>query len=439
MAKKIIITGAVILAACAVYILVFKSDAMENQANKDAGGADKEAAAVPQSFEEAAKQPCEHNIAIAECAKCCYEVGVVRLHPSLMKTAGSENGLIETGNVQKKKPIVCIQVGGEIQPNLNKFIDIRSKVNGVIIRLQADIGQAVKSGDIIGEIDSNEYRELHLEFFRFSGLLKLAEKNYEREDKLYQKKLTIEKDFLEAQSEVEKIKIELDTNRRKLSLLGLSAEELKNLPSHANHDESCYLPIRTPLDGVIVERKATPGELVEANGSLMTVGDLSVLWGWVNLYEKNIGALQEAFKNGQVKAEISMAAYPGKIFYGRLDYIADKMDEHTRTIKARIVLDNSEGFLKIGMFADCRLLIENKEPILMIPQDALLDDGDIAFVFKRLSEGVFVKQVIKIGQIFANGIEVKEGLNGNETIISRGAFVLKSDILREKMGAGCAD
>jgi len=119
-----------------------------------------------------------------------------------------------------------------------------------------------------------------------------------------------------------------------------------------------------------------------------------------------------------------------------VDYIAEQMDEHTRTIKARIVLDNAERLLKIGMFAHVKLSMQDDESSLIIPEDSLLKDGAETFVFTQVAPNTFFKQIVKTGRTFTNGIEITEGLKKNDSVALQGAFILKSEVLKDKMGAG---
>lgn len=435
----LVIITAVILSGVAVYKITGRTSESNETNGTGENSPQEEVSPAPKRYEDVANQSCEHDKLVVECNECRYEVGAVKVDTSLLKSPDNLTGLITTETVRLGKPISYIEVVGEIQPDLNKIINIRAKTNGVIKTLYADLGHSVKTDQIVIHMDSAEYQELHLEFLRLNALLKLAEKNFERENRLFQNKLTTQKEFLETQSELERIKIELDIVTRKLALLGLTDNEIKELPAHQDITQPCYLPVRTPLEGTVIEREVTAGSLVETNANLLTVADLSQVWVWVNLYEKELGVLQTAFKEGAIRAEVSIAAYPSRIFHGKADYIADRMDEHTRTVKARIVLDNPERILKAGMFVHCKLALPIEKMSLLIPEESLLKDGEDTFVFKQVGKDLFFKQIVKIGSTFADEVEVIEGLEANEQVVSQGAFILKSDILREKMGAGCAD
>jgi cobalt-zinc-cadmium efflux system membrane fusion protein len=442
MLKKIVWSSAIVLFSIAIILLssfvFYHQEADELKLSHESEN-EEDFMENFREFEEIAHLSCEHEGSILECNICRYEVGVVKANPLLFASSNGQANLIGIEKVQQGNPVRFIEVVGEIQADPNKILTIRSKASGVISSIKVDLGQNVRRGQMLFEMDSNEYRELHLEFLRLKALLRLAEKNFERENRLFRKKLTTEKEFLEAQSEVERINIEIDTTARKLRLMGLSEEEIKELPNHTEFPQVCSLPVRSPLNGIVVSREVTPGELVEANASLATIADYSTLWVWIDIYEKDLGILQSAFGEGEVHSEISNASYPDQIFLGKLDYLADQMDKHTRTIKARIVLPNKEKLLKVGMFVTCKLIVPIEKPTLIIPQDSLLKDGDENFVFKQVGDDLFFKQAVQTGQLIANNIEILQGLQENERIVTRGAFTLKSDVLREKMGAGCAD
>lgn len=447
MIKKIlIITAAGLLIVLLSFTTIFKSSE-SNEANKpQKKESEKESeesiSDKPKSFEEIARQLCEHNKLIIECSECQYEVGVIRVDRSLLRSSDNKEGLLETSLVRREKPLRTLEAVGEIKPDPNKFVRLRAKTDGVVVSLKTDLGHIVKSAETIIEIDSKEYQELHLELLKVNSLLKLAEKNYQRESRLLEQKLTTEKEFLETQSEMEKTRIELDTITRKLIILGLTHTEVQELLRHSDPSHKCYLPLRSPLDGTVIERAVALGELVETNSSLLTIADLSMVWVWVNLYEKDLSLLHSYIKknhNSGIKAEVSVATYEDKTFSGKLDYIAEQMDEHSRTVAARIILDNSEGFLKMGMFAHCKLFVPAEKPTLLITQEALLRNENEIFVMKQVGDGLFFKQSVKTGDVFVDMVEVLEGLQENDRVVSRGAFMLKSSILREKMGAGCAD
>jgi cobalt-zinc-cadmium efflux system membrane fusion protein len=183
---------------------------------------------------------------------------------------------------------------------------------------------------------------------------------------------------------------------------------------------------------------AVPGELVRPDQSILTVGDLSDLWIWADLYEDQLGRVAVAAR-GKLRAGIQVKAFPGEVFAGTVDFVGPTMDEKTRTVKLRIAVKNPEGKLRAGMFAAVELYLPGEEEALAVPRSAVLSDEGRSFVFVHHHDDFFIRRPVDPGRASADWVEVKQGLAGGETVAASGAFLLKSDVLRSKMGAGCAD
>jgi RND family efflux transporter MFP subunit len=168
------------------------------------------------------------------------------------------------------------------------------------------------------------------------------------------------------------------------------------------------------------------------------VGDLSDLWILADLYEDQLGRVL-AHQEVALKAGVSAKAFPGEVFPGSVDFIAPTMDEKTRTVKVRIAVKNPEGKLRAGMFAAVQLYLPGDAEGLTAPRAAVLSDEGRTFVFVRIKDEFFMRRPVETGRSGLDWIEITAGLKAGETVATEGAFLLKSDVLRSKMGAGCAD
>ena len=115
------------------------------------------------------------------------------------------------------------------------------------------------------------------------------------------------------------------------------------------------------------------------------------------------------------------------------------MDEATRTAKVRVTIDNAERLLRPGMFCEARLAGPATGDVVVVPKAAVLNDEGADFVFTHLQDAYFVRQPVTRGRANADEVEITAGLQAGQEIVAEGAFLLKSDVLRAKMGAGCAD
>jgi RND family efflux transporter MFP subunit len=168
------------------------------------------------------------------------------------------------------------------------------------------------------------------------------------------------------------------------------------------------------------------------------VGDLSDLWLWADLYEDQLARVVAA-ERGVLRAGVSVKAFPGQVFPGTVDLVGPTMDEKTRTVKVRIAVANPDGKLRAGMFAAVLLYLPGEVEALVVPRAALLADQGRSFAFLHHHGDFYVRRPVVTGRSSLDWVEVTAGLSGGETVVTSGAFLLKSDVLRSKMGAGCAD
>jgi cobalt-zinc-cadmium efflux system membrane fusion protein len=179
---------------------------------------------------------------------------------------------------------------------------------------------------------------------------------------------------------------------------------------------------------------AVPGELVKPEESIVTVGDVSSVWVWADLHEDQLGRVLDAQRAGRLRAEIAVKAFPDASFPGTVDFVGPTMDERTRTVKVRVAAK-----LRAGMFATVRIFLPGDEEALAVPRAAVLSDEGRSFVFVHHHGDYWIRRPVEPGRRWVDWVEVREGLSGSETLAADGSFLLKSDVLRSKMGAGCAD
>ncbi|HNT36410.1 MAG TPA: efflux RND transporter periplasmic adaptor subunit, partial [bacterium] len=200
------------------------------------------------------------------------------------------------------------------------------------------------------------------------------------------------------------------------------------------------LTLQSPCDGTIVARNTTEGALVTPETVLFRIADPSQLWVWCQLYERDLESLHSLLdKSSSVSAHLQTLAFPDVKFPGVVDLIASELDPQTRTIPVRVRVENQDGKLRPGMFATVTIPVKTQQTALCIPKDAVVSDEGVDFIFKHWKEDYWVRQDVKLGRSFGETIEVLGGLESGDWIVVSGAFLLKSDLLREKMGAGCAD
>ncbi|MFA6174933.1 MAG: efflux RND transporter periplasmic adaptor subunit, partial [Kiritimatiellales bacterium] len=257
------------------------------------------------------------------------------------------------------------------------------------------------------------------------------------ETRLMEQQVGSGQDVIDAQMAFEQHRTDLKASEQMLRVLGLTQEDLAG----ARELDAGRLPVRAPVSGTIIEKHAVTGEMVETGKDLMLLSDLSTVWVWANVHSRDLGKLLAAEKSGPIAVDITVDAFPGRAFKGNLDYVGATMSEQTRTVKVRATVDNSGLELRPGMFCSATISLGSGQAdnVLAVPRSAVFADEGKPFVFKHWKDDFYVRQDVKRGREFSGMVEILDGLQAGETVVAEGAFLLKSDVLREKMGAGCAD
>lgn len=385
----------------------------------------------------AAMENCEHKIPIYQCAECRYEVGVVKVDASLWKN--EKGGLLAPHIVTNRKVRTVASLTGEVKLNENLAVHISPRVAGVIESVAVDIGATVKAGDELFAVSSLDFGRALIDYERSRALTALSEKNYEREKTLVAQKASSEQELIAAQMAHEQQRTEFKAAEQALHVMGLTEDDVGKLKDGVHGPAATRLAVRSPFKGTIVEKHAVIGELVEPGKDVMLVADLTTMWVWANVHERDLAAMIKARESGPIPVAVTGSAYKGRSFSGQMDYIGVTVDEQTRTVKVRATVKNADLALRPGMFCEVRAELGAEEEILAVPRDAVLSDEGRDFVFAHWKDDYYMRRFITKGRDFPDVIEIRGGLKAGERIVQEGAFIMKSDVLREKMGAGCAD
>jgi len=388
---------------------------------------------LDQPVESLLSQSCEHQKKTFECAECRYGVGVVRVPKDLI-----DDGLVKTGAVARRKLEAPLPLTGELKFDERRVTHIAPTTEAMVRAVRVSLGQRVRAGEVLLELESVALGEAQSQYLEARGALELARRAAERADGLRKEQIASEKEWLQARQEHEAAEIRTRAAREKLVRLGLSAPEVEALPSRGSTAGRGSLSLRAPAAGLVLEMHAVPGELVRPDQSILTVGDLSDLWLWADLYEDQLGRVLSAGR-APLRAAVAVKAFPGEVFPGRVDFVGPTMDEKTRTVKVRIAVKNPSGKLRAGMFAAVQLHLPGEEEALAVPRSAVLSDEGRSFVFVHSHGEYFIRRQVETGRSSLDWVEVRSGLQGGELLATDGSFLLKSDVLRSKMGAGCAD
>jgi len=388
--------------------------------------------------EEMWKEKCEHDILQFTCEECRFELGTVKLVPELLAGKGKP-GLVATGKTGSRKVAESRTFTGEVKLSEGKTVHVAAPLAGGIRNVFVDIGATVEEGAPLFEIDSHDVAESKGDYLKKVAVRDLAKSSADREATLFERKISAQFEVQEAQARLAAAEIEVVNARSRLIRLGVPPVEVDALDPKSPETMSGHLTVRAPRGGVVLERHASKGERVEPGKDLFLVSDLSEVWVWADLREHDVPSVFGKINGGATfDAEVRSPA-GGKPYRGRLDVLSGTMNEQTRTVKARIVVSNPDGRLRPGMFVNIRVFLPGGGSVIAVPKAAVLADEGRTFVFVHKVGDYWIRRPVTLGKRLGDMVEVRSGLAAGQRIVTDGSFLLKSDVLRRKMGAGCAD
>lgn len=326
---------------------------------------------------------------------------------------------IKLQELELKERSAQIVVTATIQANLDRLAHVGPRIPGRIVKVNASLGDRVKPGQALAMLDSIDLGEARSGYLQAASEAALAQANFERAQRLNADNIIPEKDYLRARAENEKSKASLRAASDKLRMMGVDPENLSG----------SIFPLVAPFAGTIIEKKAVLGELAPPDASLFTVADLSTLWIESDLFEKDIGKVKVG-----AQAAVTVSAYPGVVFKGRLTYISNTMNKESRTIKARVEVPNLDGRLKPEMFATAAINTTGTGvKALIVPEDAVLLMQGLPTVFVAEKDG-FEPRAVEVGDRAQGYVVLRSGVEAGESVVVSGAYALKARLLKSQIG-----
>ena len=352
-----------------------------------------------------------------------HDEEVVRLSDAELKEFNIILATARRGSMDKR-----IELPGEIALNADRMAHVVPRVEGIVRKVLVTVGDKVKKGDLIAVLDSGELAIAKAAYLAAIEREKLALANYQREKHLWEKKVTSHKEYLDVQQKLAEIKIERRSAEQQLHALGISNEVLEKLPKDAESSFTRF-EIRAPQDGTIIEKHITFGENVNSDADIFTVADLSSVWVELNVYQKDLISIRKGQKTKIIVGHGIPSAQ------GIISWVSPRLNEATRTAKARLILDNKNGDLRPGLFVNGKVTVASFAAKIIVAKRALQTFEGKTVLFVRTEEG-FEPSAVKIGKKNADYVEILSGLNSGQIYVDKGAFTLKAQLLKGAFGDG---
>lgn len=248
---------------------------------------------------------------------------------------------------------------------------------------------------------------------------------------LEQIRFTSGQQLLKAQQALDQAKVAEGASRSALLILGYRDADVQKMDPLAEGEEVAHYTLKAPFDGTVTSKDVVLNERVGPEKKLFDLADLSSVWVQADIFEKDLPALV-GLQGRRVR--FRAGTYPGRRFEAKVFYAGDIVEEKTRSVRLTAAAQNPDGVLKPGMFVEVELPIGAAENVVHVPASALQEYEAKTFVFVRLKDGQFRRKDVTVGRTNEQVAEVTEGLKAGEPVVVRGAFALKTELLREQIG-----
>ena len=345
--------------------------------------------------------------------------------PSLVSVNAEFLPRLKLAPVSERDVSEMLRVPARIEVDEQRVTRIGAAVTGRVTQVFASLGQRVQRGEVLATLHSTELSASQLAYLKALSQAELQQRAVERAKLLYASDVIGAAELQKRESELAQAQAEMDAAAGQLGVLGLSTKDIGKLAtSRAVHSQSS---ITATLDGVVIERKVTPGQVVQPADALFTVADLSHVWLVADIPEQQAALV----KKGEA-AQAEVPALNGKNIEGRLIFVADTVNPDRRTVTVRMDISNPGRKLKPEMLASM-LIQGGPQRQLLVNAAAVVRENNKDHVFVQIEPARFQLRAVTLGQENNGFMAVQSGLKAGETIVVEGAFHLNNERKRKEL------
>lgn len=434
----------------------------------------KEAAKAPEAAKQAATEPTkevaaglckEHGVLAALCTKCnpklapvfqakgdwCAEHGfpmsVCPIHfperggKPAMDVAGDDappdgtkvilkgNDIARMAGIETTKAVAGRGAAEIIAPviisyDATRVAQVTARATGVVKRLSADIGSWVSAGTPLAVIESAAVSGDQSRLIAARSRVQTAESSYRREAELEKKGILAKKEVEATRQNLREATAELESLQATLRSVG------------ADNGSGGRYTVKAPVSGIVTQRTVSLDRYVDSQTSLFEIVDTSSMWAEVALPEAELGTVKAG-----TSVVVTMDGLSGREFRGSISHIAPVIDPLTRTAKARVKLANPGGLLRANMYGQARISTGGSRSSSAVPRGAIQRAKSVKLAFVRLASNEFEARRVLVASNHGIGdlVEIASGVEVGEEIVVAGSFLLKTETLKDSIGAGCCE
>jgi membrane fusion protein, heavy metal efflux system len=338
---------------------------------------------------------------------------------------------IETATAVEEEHAHTLVANAETAYDANRYADISPRVDGFLREVRVDLGRSVLPGEVLAVVDSATVSAAKAQYVSAHDGLELAQVTYDRIRSL--RGTVAGKQEIEARTALNQAKANAMDAEQKLRNFGFDDAQLAKILRE--RDTRGQLNIVAPIGGTVVLRHAVRGEAVQATTQLFSVADTSKMWLWIDVYEVDVAKVAL----GQRVAFVASGAET-EPHEGRITWLGNEVNERTRTTRVRAEVENEDGHLRANQFGRVEIRLGAEHKAVVVPKAAIQRQDKTDLVFLPEDGGRYRPQRVLVRPTNRGEfVEVAWGLKPGQRVVTTGSFLLKTEIMKGAIGAGCCE
>jgi cobalt-zinc-cadmium efflux system membrane fusion protein len=348
-------------------------------------------------------------------AKGAHAANVLEIEETMLRDLR-----LTTATVEQRPAGEGVSAVGELQADQGRYAEVGAPVTARVVRLAAAPGDTVRAGQLLAEAQSVELGRARADYDSAEARLKLARAALERKRALSER--------IVPRREVQEAEADVAAAEAALRAAGATLQALGTGPRSGG--DASRLPLTAPIAGTVLERNVALGQMIDPEHVAFRIGDLRSLWLVAHAFERDAVRVSVG-----APARVTLAAFPGQIFTGRVTYVGRQVEPASRTIPVRVELPNPRELLRPGMSANAWLQVSSAgENVVTVPVAALQRVRDQWVVFIPKGPRTFEIRPVGRGRDLQGEVEVLTGLQPGQSVVVDGAFLLKAEAEKAEGG-----
>lgn len=317
-----------------------------------------------------------------------------------------------------------IRLVGTIAGDPSHVAQVGTRAPGRVSAIRVGLGDVVRAGQVLVEVDSSELHEVTLKFLTAKARAGAAQDALARQKQLVDERVGALQDLRRSEAEAASADAALTEAHEHLHFLGLSDDQIAGIDRGAA-DESARSQVRSPIAGQVAALNVSLGQVLSGNETLATVADVKDIWVSVRVYERDLASVSVG-----APAEVHVPTYEGRTFEGTVRFVSDVLDDKNRSAEVRVWVPNTEGALRPGMSATAFVDRRTEGSQLWLPVEALQPYEGHLVVFVRTGESRFEARTVTAGAEQGGFRPVTSGMRPDDEAVTSGAFALRAELER---------